>query len=430
MKKILETILGIISKLILKRYDPKIIAVTGSVGKTSTKEAIYSVLRHRFVTRQSDKNYNNEIGVPLTIIGKSSQGKSLAGWIGVVLYAARLIIKRDNDYPTLIVMEVAADRPGDISYLRTLFTPEIVVITSISGVHLEAFGTIEKILNEKLALAEGLSNSSPIFINGDNKYLSKEKESNKNVHYVTYGFSESDITGFDDRLITDKKNRYRVLGLETKVRLEREEGRLFLPGVISHSHVYSALAAVGVGRALGIPLEVIVEYLKGYHVPAGRMKLLPGIKQTLLIDDSYNSSPIAVDAALVSMMRLPKYKTTKIWIVLGDMLELGKDSKSMHREIGKHISDHEYDYLICVGHLAKDIATGALDAGMLEDHVFTFDTTEIAGRFLQDRMQKRDIILIKGSQGARMEKVVKEVMGDPLRAKELLVRQDASWLGR
>ena len=430
MKKLLESILAIFTKLILKRYRPTIIAVTGSVGKTSTKEAIFSVVRHRFVARESDKNYNNEIGVPLTVIGKGSPGKSLVGWAGLFFKATLLILLRDKEYPAVLVLEVAADHPGDITYLRTLFTPDIAVITSISGVHLEAFGTVEKIAEEKLALAKDLSNTTPVFVNGDNDYLKKEKKQNSSTHYVTYGFEDDDILASQDRLITDKKNRFRVLGIEATVMLEGEKGILFLPGIISRSHIYAALAAVGVGRALAIPLDAIIEYLKAYHVPSGRMKLLPGIKQTLLIDDTYNASPVAVAAALEGMLRLPIKKRAKRWAVLGDMLELGDDSKKLHRETGKQVYEHEIDNLICVGTLAKDIGNGAITAGMAKDHVFTFEDTKTAGRFLQDRMAKDDIILIKGSQGARMEKVIKEVMGDPLRASELLVRQDPSWLGR
>lgn len=429
MKKLLESILGILTKLILKRYKPKVIAITGSVGKTSTKEAIFTVVKHRFVSRESDKNYNNEIGLPLTIIGRRSPGKSFFGWVGLFFYALRLILFKDKNYPQILVLEAAADAPGDIAYLRTLFTPAIAVITSISGVHLEALGTIENVISEKLSLVSGLDTTTPIFINGDNTHLRNEKNKNPHNHYITYGFS-GDITASEDKLITDKKNRFRVLGLNVRVTLEEESATLFLPGVISASHIYAVLAAVGVGRALGIPLSSIADYLKGYHVPAGRMKLMPGIKQTLLIDDTYNSSPIAVRSAIDAMIRLPLKKNAKRWVVLGDMLELGHDSEKLHKEIGQYVFEHNVDGLICVGSLAKDIASAAVDAGMSQEKVFSFDTADIAGRFLQDRMTKDDIILIKGSQGARMEKVVKEVMANPLRAKELLVRQDPSWLGR
>ena len=262
MKKYLERVLRFLSRRILVKYKPKIIAITGSVGKTSTKEAIHMALHKSFNARQSQKNYNNEIGVPLTIIGCDSKGSSIIGWLGVIFGAIKLIVKRDKKYPEILVLEVAVDKPGDMKYLRTIFTPDIAIITSITGVHLEAFGSVENIAKEKLALIEGLSDTTPVFVNIDNHYLEKEAK-NDSYHFIPFGFVDSaTIFASDDRLLTDKKNRYRVIGIECTIKVENDSGKLFLPGVISRSHVYSGLAAIGVARALGKPLATILDDLK------------------------------------------------------------------------------------------------------------------------------------------------------------------------
>jgi UDP-N-acetylmuramoyl-tripeptide--D-alanyl-D-alanine ligase len=428
MKSLLQAILKILTRIIIRRHKPYIIGVTGSVGKTSTKEAIVTVLKDRFSVRTSVKNYNNEIGMPLTIIGEVSPGRSFMGWIVVLLKTLKLSIIKDSDFPDILVLEYAADKKGDIAYLKTIASPNMAVITHVSNAHLEFFDSVDDIAREKFSLIDHLDEHAPIFINGDvDEVLKKSQEYKKNM-FIRYGFSDdAHIRAYSKRLRTDRANNKRPLGTECKIRIEEEEIQVFLPGVISDAHINSILPAIGVAYKKGITLDDIVESLKNYHVPPGRMKLLPGVKGILIIDDTYNSSPVAVINAVDTLHKLPISKGGKTWAVLGDMLELGSKSDSEHREVGRYVYKSDIDYLVTVGMHAKGIATGAKRRGMSKDRVFSFDNTRTAGKFIQGRVEKEDIILIKGSQGVRMEKIVKEIMSDPLRAKDLLVRQDNSW---
>jgi len=155
--------------------------------------------------------------------------------------------------------------------------------------------------------------------------------------------------------------------------------------------------------------------------------VIDGIKHTIILDDTYNAEPESMRAALGVQKRISLTQGARRFAVLGDMLELGQYSESMHRDIGKYAHKCGVNKLIVVGERARDIARGAKDAGMLSDNIFNFAYSDQAGRFLQDRIKEHDLILVKGSQGVRMEKIVLEIMADPLRAEELLVRQEKTW---
>ena len=429
MKKVLEFILRVLGRSILKIYKPKVIAITGSVGKTSTKDAIFTVLESKYNARASLKNYNNEIGVPLTIIGCASPTTSVIGWFLVFLKALGLIFIRHKKYPEYLVLEMGADHPGDISYLIKIAPPNVAVITFIAGVHIEYFKSIEAILKEKLSITSRMKDKSPVIVNIDNEYLRESLPTLSRFQIISFGFSsEAKVRAYDDQLLIDSTNSYRVLGMEFTLSYLDSDVRVHLPGIISRPQIYAALAAASVGIAEGIGINEIANSLKMYRLPPGRMRMFPGVKETLIIDDSYNASPSSAIAALLSVSKLPIREGAKKWAVFGDMLELGESSSVGHKNVGIAAVGHGFDYLLTVGMRARDIGKGAKSAGMSEDNVFSFDDTEAAGKFVEDRISKGDIILIKGSQGARMERVVKELMAEPLRAKELLVRQDASWL--
>jgi len=172
------------------------------------------------------------------------------------------------------------------------------------------------------------------------------------------------------------------------------------------------------------PLDA-AKQMSEFIPPPGRLKVLPGIKNTIIIDDTYNASPIAVRGAITVLKQA--YPKARTWAVLGDMMELGGDSQNMHEEIGKHVFKTGVDYLATVGERSKDSARAARQAGMNEDKIFRFEKPEDAGKFLEDEIIPGDVLLVKGSQGARMEKIVKELMANPLDAPMLLVRQGKGW---
>jgi len=431
MKKIIQLKLKILAKIILAKYKPKVIGITGSVGKTSAKEAIYSVLEKKFNVRRNIKNYNNEIGVPLTIIGAEAQGRSIVGWFIVFIKALELIIIKDKKYPEILILEMGVDRPGDMKYLTKIVKPDIGVITLIGPVHLEFFGTIEKIQKEKGELISSLKKSGWAILNCDNEKTRKIEEMSK-VKVLTYGFEEkADIKAqelvFSFSKVSKKENPWNLAGVSFKLSYNGSFVPVLLSQVVGEAAVYASLAASAVGIALGMNLVEIAAALKNYKPPRGRMNLILGIKNTLIIDDSYNSSPQASKSALDIAGKIRITEGARRLAVLGDMLELGSYSEEGHREVGKYLVKAGINKLILVGERSRDIGRGAEDAGMKRDDIFHFVDSETAGRFVQERMKEGDLVLVKGSQGVRMEKIVKEIMADPLRAKELLVRQDKSW---
>lgn len=428
MKLLVQKVLEILAKAIVAKYKPEVIGITGSVGKTSAREAIYSVLSSKFKVRRSLKNYNNEIGVPLTIIGAVSPAKSILDWFKIFFRGIKLLLKKDKDYPEILILEMAADKPGDLDYLTGMVKPDIGVITSIGDSHIENFGSQEKIKQEKSILAKAVNRQGRVVLNIDDRQVkSLIKETKAKV--LTYSINnEAEISAKEIKLIFNPlPNKKYDLGINFKLLSVNAFVPVFLPAVISRAGVYAALTGAALGLIKGMNLVEISQALKNYSPQSGRMKLILGVKNTYIIDDTYNASPTASVLAIETLAGIPKKGYENKYAVLGDMLELGKLSESKHREVGQAIAKNKIDKLIVVGERARDIARGALSAGMKEDNIFHFDATAEAGKFIQERIKSGDIILVKGSQGARMEKVVKEIMAEPWRAKELLVRQDKEW---
>jgi UDP-N-acetylmuramoyl-tripeptide--D-alanyl-D-alanine ligase len=430
LKKILENILRFFAKSVLNKYNPEIVALTGSVGKTSTKEAIYSVLASTYKVRRNLKNYNNEIGIPLSIIGVESGGRSPLRWLLVFLKAIGLLIKKDKDYPKILVLEMGADHPGDIKYLVDFVPVKVGLVTAVAPVHLEFFKTLEGVAKEKGVLIRSLPKDGYAILNNDDK-LVKTMAENTKAQVVTYSLlPQADVSADEIAISHDVnyKDVSTIQGISFKLIYQGKTLPVLLPKVLGKHLVYTALAAISVGLVYKINLHTIISSLKNFQPPQGRMRIIKGIKNTLIIDDSYNSSPLAVREALYQLSQINLHKVAKKFAVLGDMLELGSYSPQAHREIGQAVVDYKIDYLITVGEMSRDTVRGATKSGLGKDNCFNFKDSLEAGKFLQQRISEGDLILIKGSQGMRMEHAVKEVMAEPQKAKELLVRQDKSWV--
>ncbi len=428
MKRIIEWKLKLFARWVLQKYKPIIIGITGSVGKTATKEAIVTVLSGKYRVGKNIGNYNNEIGLPLAILGMESGRKNPFIWVGIFLRATGMVLFTKKEYPEVLVLEMGADKPGDISYLTAIAPPHISVITAIGSVHTELFGSVDKVMREKQQIIARLKKDDFAVLNTDDSLVTQTREKTR-AQIVSFGFSEqtqvratevSISTGHSPDPWIDQD----IKGISFKLQYQGSTVPVFLPSVLGTHQVYSALAAAAVGIAMDMNLADISAALKQYQSPAGRMRLLPGIKHTSLIDDSYNSSPMAARAALKVLADMTV--SGKKFAALGDMLELGSYTEQGHREVGETAAT-TCDYLVTVGERAKLIAEGARQAGMATEQVYSFADTESAGKFIQQRMKKGDIVLVKGSQGARMEKIVKELMAEPLRAGELLVRQGLAW---
>ncbi|MFA5887001.1 MAG: Mur ligase family protein [Patescibacteria group bacterium] len=426
IRKILQLKLNFWARLILKKYRPVIIAITGSLGKTSTKEAIYTVLKDKLAVRMSQKNYNNEIGLPLTIFGCDSPGASLFGWSKVFCHALKLIILRDNTYPQVLVLEMGVDRPGDMAYLVRLAPPTVGVVTAVSYSHLEYFGSLVNIKKEKQVLIENLDNKGLAVLNYDNE-PAREMASASKTRVLTYGLKEGANLQAQDIIFNFTKGNYELAGLNFKLNYNGAVVPVFMNNVLTESAIYAALAAAAVGLYFELNLVEVAQALNSFSLPAGRMNVLPGIKHTFIIDDTYNSSPEAVVAALDILGRIKTDEAASKYAVLGDMLELGHYTEEGHQIVGRKVAAAKINYLIAVGEKARDIVRGAQAAGLADEHIFYFDKLAEAGHFLQNRIKAGDLILVKGSQGMRLEKIVKEIMAEPEKAGELLVRQGKEW---
>lgn len=427
MKHILQTILKAMARSVLRKYRPEIIGITGSLGKTSTKEAIYSVLKDHFNVRRNIKNYNNEIGLPLTILGEESGNKSPLKWLKIILQGLDLILSHDKNYPKILILEMAADRPGDIAYLTKLAPCKIGVLTAISMVHSEFLGNLESVAKEKEVMITHLRSNSFAVVNQDDKLINKIIRKT-NAEVMTFGFSqEAKIRASEIAMNYKKSGDHLEYGTSFKIFYQGHVVPAFLPGSLGNPQIYAALSAVAVGLAYNLNLMDIVGSLKKYRPPLGRMNLLLGIKGTIIVDDTYNAAPASTISALEVAKELTLPEGKKYFAVLGDMLELGDYTLESHEKVGERVVELGFDVLITVGERAVDIARRAKEQGMDENKVFTFSGTKEAGLFLQDRIEEGDLILIKGSQGMRMEKITKELMAEPLQACNLLVRHDAAW---
>jgi UDP-N-acetylmuramoyl-tripeptide--D-alanyl-D-alanine ligase len=427
MKKILQIKLKIAAKLILRKYKPVVVGITGSIGKSSTKDAIYHVLKKKFKVRTSFKNYNNEIGLPLTIIGLESPEKNIFGWFKVFAKTLNLLLIKDINYPEVLVLEMGVDRPGDMEYLTSIVKVDIAIVTSVSYSHLEYFGNLQNIKKEKQVLVEKLDGQGLAVLNYDSEPVKEMAEVSK-ARILSYGLKEGSDLRAQDIVYNFTRGLYELSGINFKLNNKGSIVPVFMDNIMSEPALYSALAAAAVGLYFQMNLVEIASALSDFSLPAGRMNLLPGIKHSFIIDDTYNSSPEAAVSAVKLLGSIGIDKAAHKYAVMGDMLEIGFYTEEGHLLVGKKISEAKIDYLIAVGERARDFIRGAKDDGLHDEHIFYFDKPEEAGRFLQNRIKEGDVILVKGSQGARMEKIVKELMAEPEKAEELLVRQDKKWI--
>lgn len=408
-----------------------VIGITGSVGKTSSKEAIYTVLKDKFSVRRNIKNYNNEIGVPLTILGQETGGNSLWRWLQVFLVGFFEIFYTKN-YPKILVLEMGADKIGDISYLTDFVKCSIGVVTAIGEipVHVEFFQSADQVAKEKSNLVRCLDQQGWAVLNYDDQRV-REMMRKTSGQIFTYGFDEkADLraSNFEQRL-----EDLSEAGISFKVDYQGSNVPLRLRNLYALHQVYAILTGVAVGLIFKMNLVEIAQALKNYESPAGRLHLIRGIKNTWLIDDTYNSSPSSSLAALDLLEKMASAsggdEPVRKIAALGDMLELGSFTEEAHRKIGARAA-RVADILLAVGAKSIFIADEAKKNGLAKENVWYFASSEDAGRELQNLIKEGDIILVKGSQGIRMERIVKELMAEPERAKELLVRQEEGWQDR
>jgi len=431
MKSVVIQLLHSLARRVIRKYRPTVVAITGSVGKTAAKDAVYAAVKKKFRTRRSRGNFNTDIGVPLTILDIGwKPGTSPIKWCAVFLRALAFLAKR-VEYPEVLVLEMGADKPGDIAALTALARPDIAIITAISATHTERFKDIAGVTKEKGSLFRAVGQNGWIVVNRDDAEVVKIAEKS-NAQKIAYGLAEEegiDVFASDIRASESGEHEAGIWGMSFKVHAHGSVTPILIRDALGSHWAYPALVAASVAGILGVNMVEVAEGLGELKLELGRMRIVPGIKRTTIIDDTYNASPASVAAALRTVADL--WHTGTVFAVLGDMLELGALSEEEHVKVGRMVASlPAIHVLIAVGERARDIAAGAREAGMEEERVFSFGNTREAGLFVQRRIEKGDLALVKGSQGMRMERIVKEIMAEPRRANELLVRQSAEWLNK
>ncbi len=408
----------------------QVIAVTGSVGKSSAKEAIATLFAGNNDVRVSQKNFNSEIGLPLAVLGLPNGKRSALQWAKILWSAKRRSRRPDPTFPKTLVLEMGVDHPGDMAHLVSIAPPKVAVVTAIGESHYEFFGSLQNIINEKMLLVESLEKDGVAVLNRDDKEVWDNRDRAK-CRVISYGFAEDcDVRALEGSMRYEA-DPAKEAGVHVKIACNGSLVPFFFPGVLGAHSLYAPLAAIAVGISQNFNLVDISSKLQKYQPPAGRMRAIPGIKRTTLIDDTYNASaPRSIIAALRVLAEFPVINPSddKRIAVLGDMLELGTVSIEAHREVGRAAAASGAQLLVFVGERMGDAMHAAIEAGASPDQVHHFSTADEAGRFVQQRMKQGDVVLVKGSQGMRMERVVKELMAEPLRANELLVRQDPEWM--
>lgn len=424
LKRVITYLLTLEARAVLWRYRPKIIAVTGSVGKTTTKDAICAALSRDRRVRKSEKSFNSDIGVPLSILGLENAWRNPLLW-AVNLVRGLMLLMRKSPYPEWLILEIGADRPGDIYRIARYLKPDIVVITGVPEipVHVEYFRSPEELAREKISLAEHMREGGTLILNGDDERMAKLC---KELLPITYGFGKQNRFVATYYAISYEKGK--PVGTRFRLAKSAMVTPVSIYGALGRARTYAALAAFSVGDLVGVHPAEVARALSEWVPPPGRMRVLRGVHGSTIIDDTYNSSPAA---ALSALDTLKEVKAIRRIAVLGDMLELGRFTSDAHRQAGKRAAQTA-EKLVTVGFRSRATGEAALDAGMPDANIREYEQGESrrVGAELRDELRGGDVVLVKGSQSMRMERAVEELMGEPEKASELLVRQEPEWLLR
>ncbi len=355
-------------------YDIPVVAITGSVGKTSTKDIIASVMSKEYNVLKTEGNYNSQLGVALTVL--------------------RL---REH---TAMVIELGMSELGEISRLTDIVKPTVAVITNIGTAHIGILGSRENILKAKLEILEGLQSDGTVVINNDNDLLHNwSMNSSGRYDIVTYGMENVSNVMAYNTVLTENGSDYHV----------DVKGKIYEVhiGIGGNHFVSNSLCAIAVGRIFNISMEHILDGIAHFELTKRRMQVEKLQNQVTVINDCYNANCDSMKAAIEYLSKLEN--GTKI-AVLGDMLELGKYSERLHREVGKEVAKDKINILVTVGTEARNIADEAYKNGMSSENIYVFDTNKQAIEQLNQLIQEGNVaILIKASNGMNFQEIANAI---------------------
>jgi UDP-N-acetylmuramoyl-tripeptide--D-alanyl-D-alanine ligase len=396
LKKIVINILYIESKFVLFLKRPKIIAITGTVGKTTTKEILYAGLEDFFDVRKSPKGFNSDIGVLLTILNLKTYKVSLWHWLRNIMKGFFIIFQRD--YPELLIVEVGANYPGEIQKNAKLLKPDVVIFTKLPEImaHMEFFKNRQHFIDEKLSLAQYLKNNGVIIYNGDDQTLFEEFNKDKFKFCIKKTFGKNADYRFKDVLISYQNNILQG----TNIVLDDNLG-INLKGVLGEHLAYSVSALWAVSEVLDLnSMDIMTSLEKNFIPMAGRMRIFRGINNFTIIDDSYNALPESVKNGSDFLNQI-KVSGRKIYI-LGRLAELGKYTDEAYKKAIKYIKN-SCDIIFLVNDGGK-WEQYAKDLHFEEVYSFNkygdnfFANTDSVGKFLQKYINEGDIVMFKGAR--------------------------------
>ena len=359
--------LGSLARFYLDKFDIDVIGVTGSVGKTSTRDIIYSVLNEKYKTLKNELNYNNEIGIPKTLFNL------------------------DYSYDKTVI-EMGLSKKGDISFLKTIAPLKIAVISNIGLSHIANFENQEGIFHAKMEIAEHFNKENTLIVNGDDKFLKTLKDKKLPYNLLTYGFDEDNTIYCVSYEIVNGKINF-------KVNFKNKIYDYTISSIAKHN-IYNAMAAILIGNLYNLTYEEIKKGLENVSFTEGRLTII-NKKDITIINDCYNAS---LDSIISALNVLSTFKTRKV-AILGDVLETGSYEEEIHKNIGKSIIGNT-DILILVGNSIKYTYDEVIKNNFNKDNIYVFSTYEDVIKNIDNIIKKGDTILLKASHGIKLSNVV------------------------
>lgn len=359
--------LGSLARFYLDKFNVDLIGVTGSVGKTSTRDIIYSVLNEKYKTLKNELNYNNEIGIPKTLFNL------------------------DYSYEKAVI-EMGIDKKGDISYFKTIAPLKHAVISNIGLSHIANFKNQEGIFHAKMEIAKDFNKENTLIVNGDDNFLKTLKDKKFPYNLLTYGFDKDNTIYCVSYEIVNGKINF-------KVNFKNKVYDYTIPSIAKHN-IYNAMSAILIGNLYNLTYEEIKKGLESVSFTEGRLTII-NKKDITIINDCYNASLDSIKSALNV---LSTFKTRKV-AILGDVLETGSYEEEIHKNIGKSIIGNT-DILILVGNLIKYTYDEVIKNNFNKDNIYVFNTYEDVIKNIDNIIKKGDTILLKASHGIKLSNVV------------------------